>query len=173
MQKVKVRIAQLCQTLCNPMDCSPLGSSVHGILQARILEWVAIPFFRGVFHTHGSNLGLLHCRPILYHLSHEGKIKCCVPPHSLFRVSEITPVFYSRWLWSRRQGFPFPPPWTPVWGYSFTSVRAGRRFLITNKALLEKLHSMQVQLKEPISLPLLRTAHPKKQLCLRSSKLKY
>ena len=35
-------VAQLCPTLCNPVDCSPLGSSVYGILQARILEWVAI-----------------------------------------------------------------------------------------------------------------------------------
>ena len=34
-------------TLCDPMDCSPPGSSAHGILQARILEWVAIPFSRG------------------------------------------------------------------------------------------------------------------------------
>ena len=34
--------AQLCPTLCDPMDCSPLGSSVHGILQARILEWVPL-----------------------------------------------------------------------------------------------------------------------------------
>ena len=33
-----------CSTLCDPMDCSPLGSSVHGTLQARILEWVAMPF---------------------------------------------------------------------------------------------------------------------------------
>ena len=40
-------VAQSCPTLCNPMDCSPPGSSVHGISQARILEWVAIPFFRG------------------------------------------------------------------------------------------------------------------------------
>ena len=40
-------VAQLCLTLCNPMDCSPPGSSVHGILQARILEWVAMPFSRG------------------------------------------------------------------------------------------------------------------------------
>ena len=39
-------VAQLCPTLCNPMDCSPLGSSVHGILQARIMEWDAIPSFR-------------------------------------------------------------------------------------------------------------------------------
>ena len=35
-------VGHSCVTLCNPMDCSPLGSSVHGILQARILEWVAI-----------------------------------------------------------------------------------------------------------------------------------
>ena len=42
--KVKVLVAQLCLTLCNPMDCSPPGSSVHGISQARILEWVAISF---------------------------------------------------------------------------------------------------------------------------------
>ena len=37
-------VTQLCPTLCDPMDCSPPGSSVHGILQARILEWVAISF---------------------------------------------------------------------------------------------------------------------------------
>ena len=38
-----------CLTLCDPMDCSPLGFSVHGILQARTLEWVAISSFRGSF----------------------------------------------------------------------------------------------------------------------------
>ena len=41
-----VLVAQSWPTLCNPVDCSPSGSSVHGILQARILEWVAIPFSR-------------------------------------------------------------------------------------------------------------------------------
>ena len=41
-----VLVIQLCPTLCNPMDCSPLVSSVHGILQARILKWVVIPFSR-------------------------------------------------------------------------------------------------------------------------------
>ena len=40
-------LAQSCPTLCNPMDCCPPGSLVHGIFQAWILEWVAIPFFRG------------------------------------------------------------------------------------------------------------------------------
>ena len=45
--KVKVLVAQSCLTLCDPLDCSLPGSFVHGILQARILEWVAISFFRG------------------------------------------------------------------------------------------------------------------------------
>ena len=40
-------VSQLCLTLCDPLDCSPRGSSVHGIFQARILEWVAISFSRG------------------------------------------------------------------------------------------------------------------------------
>ena len=40
--------AQSCPTLCDPMDCSPPGSSVHGIFQTRILEWVAISFSRGL-----------------------------------------------------------------------------------------------------------------------------
>ena len=45
-KKVKVLVAQSCLTVCNPMDCSLPDSSVHGILQARILEWVAIPSSR-------------------------------------------------------------------------------------------------------------------------------
>ena len=44
---VRVSVAQSCPTLCDPMDCSPPGFSVHGILQARTLEWVAMPFSRG------------------------------------------------------------------------------------------------------------------------------
>ena len=40
-------VAQLCPTLCDPMECSPPGSSIHGIFQARILEWVVISFSRG------------------------------------------------------------------------------------------------------------------------------
>ena len=53
------------------MDGSLPGSSVHGILQARILEWVAIPFSRGSSQLR-LNLGLSHCRQIFYHLSHQG-----------------------------------------------------------------------------------------------------
>ena len=44
--KVKMLVAQLCLLFCDPMDCSLPDSSVHGVLQARILEWIAIPFSR-------------------------------------------------------------------------------------------------------------------------------
>ena len=47
---MKVKVSQMCLTLCDPMDCSPPGSFFHGILQARILEWVANPFSRGSSH---------------------------------------------------------------------------------------------------------------------------
>ena len=43
---VCAKLLQLCPTLCDPMDCSLSGTSVHGILQARILRWIAIPFFK-------------------------------------------------------------------------------------------------------------------------------
>ena len=69
------------------MDCSPPGSSVHGIPQARILDWVAIPF-----STQGSNPGLLHCRQILYHLKpiiyEETQQILCLP--SIRSLSQIT-----------------------------------------------------------------------------------
>ena len=60
-------VSELCPTLCNLMDCSPPGSSVHGILQARILEWVAFSFSRGSSQpsdrTHVSCIGrwILFC----------------------------------------------------------------------------------------------------------------
>ena len=44
---VRSEVAQSCLTLCDPMDCSLPGSCVHGIFQARVLEWVALSFFRG------------------------------------------------------------------------------------------------------------------------------
>ena len=66
-KKVKVQVMQLYPIFCDPMDFT-----VHGIPQARILEWVAFPFSRGFFSTQGSNPGLLHCRRILYQLSHKG-----------------------------------------------------------------------------------------------------
>ena len=67
--KLKVLVAQSWSTLCDPVDCSPLGASVHGILRARILEWVAVSFSRG---SSRAEPGLVHCRWILYHLSNWG-----------------------------------------------------------------------------------------------------
>ena len=72
--KMKVLIAQ-CPPLCNPMDCTPVGSSVHGILQARILEVGSHSLLQRILLTQGSNLGLLHCRQILYEFIDMSKIK--------------------------------------------------------------------------------------------------
>ena len=71
---VRAKSPQSCWTLCNPVNCSPPGSSVHGLLQARTLEWVAMPFSRGFFLTQVLDPGLLRCRSILYHLCHY--VKC-------------------------------------------------------------------------------------------------
>ena len=65
-------------TPCGPMDCSPPGSSVHGILQTRILEW-DIPdhvLLQGIFLTRGSNSCLLHCSR-LFTTKAQGKPETC------------------------------------------------------------------------------------------------
>ena len=53
-QSTHAKSLQSCPTLCNPMDCSPPGSSVYEIVQARILEWVVMPFSRGSFQPTGT-----------------------------------------------------------------------------------------------------------------------
>ena len=52
--KSESEVTELCPTLSNPMDCSPPGSSVHGIFQARVLEWVAIAFSNGILVGHNK-----------------------------------------------------------------------------------------------------------------------
>ena len=55
--RVCTQLLQSCLTLCNPLDCSLTTSSVHGVLQARILDWVALPLVRlGIFPTLGLQL---------------------------------------------------------------------------------------------------------------------
>ena len=54
-------VAQSCLTLCDPMDCSLCGSSIHGIFQARVLEWVAIAFSRGSFQPRDQPLVSCKC----------------------------------------------------------------------------------------------------------------
>ena len=70
--KMKVLVTQLFPTLCNTMDCSPPGSSIHRSFQATVLGVGCHFLLQGIFPTQGSNPGLLHCRQILYHLSHQG-----------------------------------------------------------------------------------------------------
>ena len=71
---MKMLVSQSCLTLCDPMDCSPSGSSVLGILQARTLEWMIArhSLLEGIFPTQGSKPGLLHCRQTLCYLSQQG-----------------------------------------------------------------------------------------------------
>ena len=49
--KSESEVAQSCLTLCDPMECSPPGSSIHGIFQARVLEWVAIAFSNNLIRS--------------------------------------------------------------------------------------------------------------------------
>ena len=79
-RKVKVFIAQSYLTLRDPTGCTLPSSFVQGIFQARILEWEGNTegnchsLLQGIFPTQGSNPGLLHCRQILYQLSHKGSL---------------------------------------------------------------------------------------------------
>ena len=95
---VKVKVAQLCPTLCEPTDYI-----VHVILQARILEWVAFPFSRGFSHPRDQTP---HCKWTLYQLSHKGspqqgtyppKVLC--PPKVYLSTQSLSPVclFVTSW----------------------------------------------------------------------------
>ena len=68
---LKVLVTQSCLTLCDSMDCSPPGSSVSEILQARLLEWVAIPLSRESSRSRDRTRSPA-LRQILYRLSHQG-----------------------------------------------------------------------------------------------------
>ena len=65
-------IAQLCPTFCDPMDCSPPGSSIHGDSPGKKTGVGCHALLQGIFLNQGSNPGLPHCRQTLYYLSHQG-----------------------------------------------------------------------------------------------------
>ena len=87
-------VAKLCLTLCDPMDCSPPDSSVHGIFRVRILEWVAISFSRGSSQlrdqTHVSCIG----RWILNHWCHLGSSFIGEIFNSIFHFYKVSCRFY-------------------------------------------------------------------------------
>ena len=96
-------VAQLCPTLCDPMDCSPPGSSVHGISQASMLEWVTISSSRGSSQprdrTHVSCIG----RWILYHWSIEEAPlpPTPTPPKAIFNLYKEGSFFFFFFLVER------------------------------------------------------------------------
>ena len=107
-------VAQSCLTLCDSMNCSLSGSSVHGILQARILEWVAIPS-----STQGLNPGLLGCIACKVFTNWATREAQLLKTKSLSHVR----LFATPWtatcqapqsMWFSRQeywsGLPFPSP---------------------------------------------------------------
>ena len=92
---VCAKLLQSCLTLCDPMDCGPPGSFVHGILQARILEWVAMPFFGGSFQ---SRKNWTHVSYIFYNLFFAlTKNSVDFGPQALTR--EWGHDVYTRWQW--------------------------------------------------------------------------
>ena len=72
-------VAQSCPTLCNPMDYSPPGSSVHGDFPGKNTGVGSHAFLQGIFPSQGSNPGLPHCRHFLYCLSHQGSPYTYIP----------------------------------------------------------------------------------------------
>ena len=97
-----VKVTQSCLTLCNPMDCSPWNSPGQnaGVGTLSLLQ--------GIFPTQGSNPGLLHCRRVLYHLSHQGSPRMLEwvaspfsrgssRPRNRTGVSSIAGGFFTSW----------------------------------------------------------------------------
>ena len=128
MESESEKVIQSCPTLCDPMD-----NTVHGILQARILVG-SLCLLQGIFPTQGSKPGLLHCRRILYQLSHEGspwafillpgvEVICCswnIPSWLLLFSDMILLTRGASW-WefspcgSKEAGWDSPPSWPPIW----------------------------------------------------------
>ena len=77
--KSESEVAQSCPTPSDPRVCSLPGSSIHGIFQARVLEWVAIAF------------SIMHCRQFLYHWATGEAVYKCILPYTFLRFSFNTP----------------------------------------------------------------------------------
>ena len=91
-----VKSLQSCLTLCDPMDCSPPGSSVHEVLQARIREWVSHVLFQGIFPHPGikpTSLRSLHWQVSSLPLVPPGKPCVCVYTHTYMYICVYVCVY--------------------------------------------------------------------------------
>ena len=80
-ERVLCFVTQLCPTLCDPTDCSPPGSSVHGDSPGKNTGVCSLSLLQGIFPTQESKQGLLHCKRILYKLSYQGSTELPGKPH--------------------------------------------------------------------------------------------
>ena len=126
IKQYSVLVTQSCLTLCNPMDCSLPASSVHGILQARILEWIAMHFSRGCTRPRDwtciscvscvSRHALYHCTTWEAYLSNKDKVNKCLMLRRNFHLAAV-----AWWVTSsilqiilfKDQGW-----WTGIWMHS-------------------------------------------------------
>ena len=110
-------VTQSSPTLFHPMDCSPPGTSVHGNSPGKNIGVVCHALLQGIFPTQGSNSGLLHCRRILYHLSHQGSLRILEwiaypfshgysQSRNWTRVSCISGGFFTSWATSEAHIYP-------------------------------------------------------------------
>ena len=89
-------VAQSCPPLCDPTDCSPPCSSVHGDSLGKNIRVGCHALFQGIFPTRRSNPGLLPCWQIVYHLSYQGSPKVDLGNHNLCRIGYFSrPIFIS------------------------------------------------------------------------------
>ena len=85
---MKVLVTQSCLTLCNPMDCSSTGFSIHGIFPGNNTGVGCHFLLQGIFLTQGLNPGLLHCRQTLHCLSHWGSPESGYRKIDLLKLTE-------------------------------------------------------------------------------------
>ena len=110
-----MKVAQCYRTLCDFTDYT-----LHGTLQARVLEWVALSLLQGIFPSQGSNPGLPHCRQILYQLSHQGSHFLGLLVNLLIAVTKGNLQMHVArpWMWmsasSRRTSWSTRRNWGPI-----------------------------------------------------------
>ena len=118
---VCVLVPQLCLTLCDPMDCSLPRSSVHGICQARILEWGAISYSKGSSQPRDWNRVSWNCigRQILHHLSHQGSSFSYYVVYLLSGCLQISCLCLRDFLDWFRSTWPKLTQLSECWNYKF------------------------------------------------------